>query len=338
MIIDSFKHNMAAHCESGTLTALLKHKGLEITEPMIFGMGSGLYFGYLSRTPNLNFPMFILRTKPGKLRKKVAKRLGIKFKSEKFRNPEKAEIDLDALIAKGIPVAVQVDLYYMEYIPEWERVHANIHFITIVGKEGDYYTVSDSYFPILTKLHKDNLRKARFAKGYLAPKGFMYYIEEIPKAIDEKKIIKRAIKETINNMIGVQPPFIGIRGMRMFGRKVIGWPKITRDVDHLSHEIMKINIFLEDQGTGGAGFRFMYATFLRQASQIFNSPELDGLSKKMMEIGDGWRKISYFAAKIGKNRDLGLEKLSELSKMILERADAEEQFYKELKIVVNKLN
>ena len=329
---------MAAHCESGTLTALLNHKGLDITEPMIFGMGSGLYFGYLSRTPNLNFPMFILRTKPGKLRKKVSKRLGIKFKSEKYRNPEKAENELDTLIEKGIPVAVQVDLYYMEYIPEWERVHANIHFITIVGKEDDYYIVSDSYFPKLAKLHKDNLRKARFAGGYLAPKGFMYYIESIPDTIDQKNIIIKAIKETVNNMIGVQPPFIGIRGMRMFGRKVITWPKITRDIDHLSHEIMKINVFLEDQGTGGAGFRFMYATFLRQASIIFNSTELESLSKKMMEIGDGWRKISYFAAKIGKYRDLGQDKLSELSKLILERADEEEAFYKELKVIVKNLN
>lgn len=338
MIIESFKHNMAAHCESGTLTALLNHKGLNITEPMIFGMGSGLYFGYLTHTPNLNFPMFILRTKPGKLRKKVAKRIGIKFKSEKFRNPEKAEQQLNALIAKGIPVAVQVDLYYMDYIPEWERVHANIHFITIVGKEGDHYIVSDSYFPKLAKLHRDSLQKARFAKGYLAPKGFMYYIDSVPESFDQKKIIIKGIKETINNMIGIQPPFIGIRGMRMFGRKVIGWPKLTRDIDHLSHEITKINIFLEDQGTGGAGFRFMYATFLRQAAQIFNSTELDRLSKKMMEIGDGWRNISYFAAKISKNRDLGPDRLTELSNMILDRADAEEAFYKELKLVVKSLN
>ena len=198
MIIESFKHNMAAHCESGTLTALLNHKGLTISEPMIFGMGSGLYFGYLRHTPNLNFPMFILRTKPGKLRKKVAKRIGIKFKSETYRSTEKAEKELDALIAKGIPVAVQVDLYYMEYIPEWERVHANIHFITIVGREDDYYI-----------------------KGYLAPKGFMYYIDSIPETFDQKKIIIKAIKETVNNMIGIQPPFIGIRGMRMFGKKVV---------------------------------------------------------------------------------------------------------------------
>ena len=337
MVIESFKHNMAAHCESGTLTALLKHKGLDISEPMIFGLGSGLYFGYLSRTPNLNFPMFILRTKPGKLRKKIAKRTDIKFNTKRFKNQDEAELELDQLIGKGIPVACQVDFYYMDYIPQWERVHANIHFITIVGKEGDDYLVSDSYYPKLARIHKDNLRKARFAGGYLAPKGFRYFIEEVPEAIDTKKIIPVAIKNTINNMIGVQPPFIGVRGIRTFAKKLQDWPKLTRDIDHLSHEVMKINVFLEDQGTGGGGFRFLYATFLRQASEIFQSEELEEMSKKMMEIGDGWRNISYFAAKIGKNRDLGPDKLQELGKMINERADAEQGFYKELKLVVNNI-
>lgn len=336
MIIDTFTHNMAAHCESGTLTALLKHKGLEISEPMIFGIGSGLYFGYLSHTPSLNFPMFIIRTKPGQLRKKIAKRTDIKFKTQKFRNKAKAEETLDQLIAQKIPVAVQVDFYYMDYIPEWERVHANIHFITVVGKEGDEYIVSDSYYPKLAKLHKDKLSKARFAGGYMAPKGFMYYIESVPESIDYNTIIPKAIKNTINNMIGVQPGFIGVRGIRLFSKKVQQWPKLTRDIDHLSHEIMKINVFLEDQGTGGGGFRYLYATFLRQASKLYNDKELDDMSKKMMEIGDGWRNISYFAAKIGKNRDLGPDKLKELGDKILERANAEEKFYKELKQVVRK--
>ncbi len=337
MIIDSFKHNMAAHCESGTLTALLKHKGLEITEPMIFGLGSGLYFGYLSRTPNLSFPMFILRTKPGKLRKKIAKRTDIKFNTQRFKSEEKAEEELDHLLSKSIPVACQVDFYYMDYIPQWERVHANIHFITIVGKEGDEYLVSDSYFPKLARIHKDKLRKARFAGGYLAPKGFRYYIESVPENIEYEKLIPVSIKNTINNMIGVQPPFIGVRGIRTFAKKLQGWPKITRDIDHLSHEVMKINVFLEDQGTGGGGFRYLYATFLRQCSDIVRNKDLEEMSKKMMEIGDGWRNISYFAAKIGKNRDLGADKLQELGNMIHERADVEETFYKELKLVINNI-
>ena len=65
-------------------------------------------------------------------------------------------------------------------------------------------------------------------------------------------------------------PFLGIKGIRKFSKKVTEWPKYARDTDHLSHEIMKINILLEDQGTGGAGFRFMYATFLQQAAEKIN--------------------------------------------------------------------
>jgi len=50
----------------------------------------------------------------------------------------------------------------------------------------------------------------------------------------------------------------------------------------------------------------------------------------MMEIGDNWRNISYFAAKIGKNRDLGPERLKELSNMINDRADEEQIFFTDL--------
>jgi hypothetical protein len=94
---------------------------------------------------------------------------------------------------------------------------------------------------------------------------------------------------------------------------------------------MKINVLLEDQGTGGAGFRFMFATFLQQASVILDNPEWKNLSKEMMEIGDGWREISLFASRIGKNRDLGPDRLKELGSMLLGRAEAEELFFKRLK-------
>jgi len=121
----------------------------------------------------------------------------------------------------------------------------------------------------------------------------------------------------------------------MFAKKIMEWPSLARDTEHLSHEIMKINILLEDQGTGGAGFRFMYASFLQQASPILGKPEWIALSKEMMEIGDGWREVSLFAARIGKNRDLGPERLKELGAMISGRADAEERFFRQLK---NSLN
>jgi len=320
---------MAAHCETGTLSGLLHFNGLELTEPMIFGIANGIFFGYF-KLPMMIFPAFIVRIRPGEIRKNIEKRVGIKFHIFKYRDQHKAQIDLDNLLARGIPVAVQVDFFYMDYLPAWYRVHNNVHFITIIGKEDDKYVISDCYYPEITKLDAESLRKGRFAGGTSAPKGFMYYPESIPKSFDLPKLIVKGIEKACYNMLKIPLPIVGVKGIRRFSKKVVEWPGLARDIDHLSHEVMKINVLLEDQGTGGAGFRFMYATFLRQSAELMKNDGLMDLSAKMMKIGDDWREISVFAARIGKNRDLGADRFAELSNMIMDRADAEEQFFNEL--------
>ena len=321
---------MAAHCESGTVTSLLNNSGLEITEPMVFGIASGIFFGYFHKMKAFTFPTFIVRNKPGQMRKNISKRLGVKFRTMTFKNPGDGEKELDRLLEQNIPVGVQVDFFYMDYIPAWERVHINVHYIVVVGKKGSKYIVSDSYFPQLVELDADSLRKARFAGGKMSPKGFIFYTKYIPSSIDYPGAIKKSIRKSCFNMLKIPIPFLGVKGIRLFARKISEWPSLARDVEHLSHEIMKINILLEDQGTGGAGFRFIFATFLQLCSTRIQKPGLEVFSKRMMENGDKWREISLFAARIGKNRDLGTDRLRELGNLLLERADAEEKFFREL--------
>src|ERR1043166_3869422 len=43
----TFTHYQHAHCESGVTTNLLRHAGIQITEPLAFGIGAGLFFGHL---------------------------------------------------------------------------------------------------------------------------------------------------------------------------------------------------------------------------------------------------------------------------------------------------
>ena len=326
-----FNHKMGAHCESGTVTSLLNHAGLEITEPMVFGIASGIFFGYFHKHKAFAFPTFIVRNRPGEMRKNIQKRLGIKFKTFSYRDSTVGMQALDALLEKNIPVASQVDFYYMDYVPSWEQVHINVHFMIVIGKEGSTYIISDSYFPKPVELKEESLLRGRFAGGNMSPKGFLFYPEHIPENIDYIKPIVKGIKKACFNMLNLPVPFIGIKGIRLFARKIVDWPSLARDTEHLSHEVMKINILLEDQGTGGAGFRYMYATFLQQASDILNNPHLKDLSEELMSIGDGWREISLFAARIGKNRDLGPDKMKQLSNMISDRADIEEKFFKQLR-------
>jgi len=326
-----FNHKMGAHCESGTVTSLLNHAGMEISEPMIFGITSGIFFGYFHKHKSFAFPTFIVRNRPGDIRKNIQKRLGVKFNTFSFKDSGEGMAFLDEQIENQIPVASQVDFYYMDYVPVWERVHINVHFMVVIGKEGSEYTVSDSYFPKPVQLKDESLLRGRFAGGNMSPKGFLFYPADVPKNVDLAKPITKGIRKACFNMLSLPVPFIGIKGIRLLARKVVDWPLLARDTEHLSHEIMKINILLEDQGTGGAGFRYMYATFLQEASAILNQPELKKRSEELMLIGDGWREISLFAARIGKNRDLGQDKLKQISDMIMDRADVEEEFFKRLK-------
>ena len=133
-----FKHNMAAHCETGTLVGLLGDSGLKITEPLAFGIASGIFFGYFE-SKNFSFPTFILRSRPGDIRKKLSKSLKIGIKSYKFNKPEQGMKTLDSLLSEGIVVGAQVDFFYMDYLPEWIRVHNNAHFVNILRKEEENY-------------------------------------------------------------------------------------------------------------------------------------------------------------------------------------------------------
>ena len=325
-----FNHRMAAHCETGTMSALLNHNGMSITEPMVFGVSGAFFFAYLD-TSQFTFPQFVVRSKPGDIRAKIAKRLGVKFDSRKFRDPSNARQGLESLLEKGIPVAVQVDMFYMDYIPQYMRAHFNGHFITAVGKENSNYIVSDCYYPSLVQLSENSMDIARFTRGSLSPNGFQFYPAKISGTPNWDKAITEGIKQACFSMTKLPIPFLGVKGIRMLANKIPEWTTRTKDIEHLSHEIMMIHVTLEERGTGGGGFRFMYATFLQEAAKMLKKPVLSEFATRMMENGDKWREISLFVARIGKNRDLGENKLKELKDMIMARADFEERFFKDLR-------
>jgi hypothetical protein len=321
---------MAAHCESGTVTNLVNHHGLQISEPLVFGIASGIFFGYM-KTPMRDFPVVFSRIRPGKILDNFTRRTGVQFKTERFSDPDRAEAELDRMLEQNQPVGLQVDFFFMDFFPPWHRVHINVHYIVVIGKEDDHYIVSDCYHPTIAKLHRDSLRKGRFARGSMAPKGLMFYPVDVPKEIQVEKGIRLGMKNAVFNMLRIPIPFLGVKGIQRFADKIIDWPGYAKDTDHLAHNIFMITTMLEDQGTGGAGFRYSYASFLREAATILNEPVFYEYAKRMMAIGDDWRNISLFASRIAKRRELGTEKLKEMGDMIRENAELERNFFTDLK-------
>jgi hypothetical protein len=93
-----FEHKQSAHCENGVVSNLLKFYGIELSEPMIFGIGSGLFFSHMPFLKVGGIPVTSFRPLPGVIFKRISKRLGITFEKHKYLQPEKAMKALDAIL------------------------------------------------------------------------------------------------------------------------------------------------------------------------------------------------------------------------------------------------
>lgn len=323
-----FKHHQSGHCENGVASNLLIYKGINISEPMVFGIGAGLFFVYLPFL-KVNFaPGFSFRPMPGVIFNRVAKQLGIKIKRTKFKNPEDAQKALDENLKNNIPTGLQVGVYHLSYFPDEYRFHFNAHNLVVFGKEGDNYLISDPIMGETTTLTSNELERVRFAKGVLAPKGHMYYPIAFPKEINWEKAIRKGIKKTCFFMLA-KAPIVGVRGIRTVAKNIRKWPeKIgTKKTNHYLAQLVRMQ---EEIGTGGGGFRYIYAAFLQEASRELNMPVLFEMSKEMTHVGDLWREFAINASRIFKNRASAGNTYNQLADDLLKIADLEEDFFKRL--------
>ena len=84
-----FEHLQAAHCENGVTTNLLQSAGAQkLTEPLAFGIGSGLFFVQLPFLKINNGPAIAFRTMPGLIFKRTCDSLNIPIFRKKFSSRE----------------------------------------------------------------------------------------------------------------------------------------------------------------------------------------------------------------------------------------------------------
>ena len=329
----SFKHLQAAHCENGVTTSLLQHYGVDfITEPLAFGIGSGLFYIHIPFLKVNNGPAISYRTMPGAIFKRTCNALGIKLKRKKFNSKGAAEEYLNSVLDQGQPVGCQVGVFHLPYFPPEFRFHFNAHNLIIYGRENGSYLVSDPIMENVSSLSAEELDKVRFAKGVYAPKGLMYYPIDVDK-IDEnliKRGIVSGIKKNARAMLDIPVPFGGVGGIRYTARQVKKWRE-KLGVRKASLYLGQIVRMQEEIGTGGGGFRFIYAAFLEEAAAIMKMDELKDISDEISKAGDLWRSSAVQMAGIYKGRITEQSDFALAAEMMIEISHVEEQVFKKLK-------
>jgi hypothetical protein len=286
------------------MSALMTHAGLPVSEPMTFGLAAALSFAMIPFVKLSGLPLIAYRLPPGAIIRGVRKRLGIRMRRLKFRNPEQGMEALDRALDGGRIVGLQASVFWLPYFPEAMRFHFNAHNLIVYGRDRDDYLVSDPVFEEAVRCNRASLMKARFAKGALAARGLMYYLEEVPAQVDHARAVPAAIRANYRMMARSPLPFIGLRGMRRMGRYLVTLQRDPRRRDdYLPRFLGHIVRMQEEIGTGGAGFRFIYGAFLREAATRLDSATLRDASEAMTEAGDTWRLFALRASKMCKGRE-----------------------------------
>ncbi|MDH4234863.1 MAG: BtrH N-terminal domain-containing protein [Gallionella sp.] len=319
-------HRHAAHCESGVASNLISHHGVPVSEAMAFGLSSALSFAYLPFIKLSGLPLIAYRQPPKSIIKGMANALDARFKFETFRTPAAGQARLDQLLAQGHVVGLQTSVYWLPYFPEDMRFHFNAHNLLVYGKEGDDYLISDPVSEETVRCDAAALSRARFAKGVLAPNGLLYTVEKLGHTAVSPQAVRKAILKTIRTMLA-PVPVIGARGIGMLAKRVA---RLDPDAHESSLFVGHIIRMQEEIGTGGAGFRFLYAAFLQEAADLAEMPVLAEFAERLVVIGDGWRAFALATARMVKGRDA--MNPAKLADMLRDLAEQERYFFRELKM------
>jgi hypothetical protein len=183
----------------------------------------------------------------------------------------------------------------------------------------------------LVTLDESYMRQVRFHSGISAPHGRMFYIDPLPPGfgehIDLRPAILEGLGEVCKNMITIPFQYFGAKGIHYFANDLRKWHKKYSD-DKIDYSLLWYYRLLEQAGTGGAGYRYMYADFLKESAELFQSEALDKSSTLMHTAADVWRQFT-----VGCNRYINRSgtTLNELADIVDEAGNQERETFLKIK-------
>ena len=305
MIIENFKPFNGQHCETTATGSLLKHFGVEYSEPMLFGLGEGLGFIFWNMK-TMDFPFIGGRIKQDALTGNIARNLNLKLEVQETASIKKALENVKTCIDNKIPVGLKLDCYYLDYFST--KIHFAGHYVAMYGYDNEFAYVADAAMQGYGKTSLRSLELARNEKGPMSSKNLSYSIQKTEKEYDLKETITRAIKNNANDYLNPPISNIGYKGILKTSEEIKKWFKNSKNIEN---EFSTTAMLMEEAGTGGALFRNLYRDFLKESSEIMENETLQNVYTMFVEIANLWNQVSQMFAETAKTKDiLNIERAS----------------------------
>ncbi|MEV5767813.1 BtrH N-terminal domain-containing protein [Micromonospora sp. NPDC052213] len=316
MIMDNVAFPAGQHCETTTLGALLRHEGVDLSEPMLFGLGEGLGFVYWD-AKNMDFPFLGGRTKPTTITRTVADRLGLTLHIQETASPRKAWQNVVAALTAGRPVGLQLDSYHLDYFST--KVHFGAHFAAVYGYDDTHaYLIDTAQQGGTVATTLTSLARARNERGPMTARNLSYTIASPTDRPDLGHTIRAAIRNNAHAFLNPPIANLGHRGIDKAARQVARWLDRSRDP---SRDLPLAAALMERGGTGGALFRAMYRDFLAECATIVDDDNVRLGHRLYAEIAPSWTEVSHHITAAGETGDP--DHLTRASALLTELAEKE---------------
>jgi len=281
---------------------MLKFYGHDYSEDMVFGLGAGIDFMYISH-PAIEPPVFIGGRTPD-LEENLCLRLGVGMEHVICLDDDEAWRSVKGMLDDGVPAMVHADVFYLDYLRA--KRHFSAHRIILVGYDDDKGVafVADNDRETIQECSFESLRKARASSSLPRPADNAYYRFDVPRRLTPvEQAVPPAIGEAVRHSVGLPEAEASFEhaGARV-GLGEVGLGEFVSDMpsfpDSMQAEMLSLlckNIYVsaEKGGTGyGGNFRRMYGRFLKEASRMCGFGALDALGDEFISVGDLWTRLS----------------------------------------------
>jgi hypothetical protein len=314
MIIENIRPIDGQHCETTTTGTMLCQLDVNLSEPMLFGLGEGLDF-YLWDIETMLLPFISGRVRPEIITKKLARNLKLKLTVAETISPDCAWNEVKKLIDDGRVVGLKLDCFYLEYFKR--PYHFAEHFVAMYGyDEADAFLVDTTQQGGKVKTSLQSLATARAQKGPMASEHLYFTLDKTEQSFELENAIVTAIKNNAATYLQSDNPLEGNNGVRALSSQIIDWFKAGNDVSTGFKASAKM---MEKAGTGGALFRNLYRDFLKESYELLQKVELKNAYEAFVEIAKAWNRVSdLFLHAAETNEFRYIQEASEVLKVIAE--------------------
>ncbi|WP_343680688.1 BtrH N-terminal domain-containing protein [Chryseobacterium arthrosphaerae] len=314
MKIENLKPFNGQHCETTATGTLLQQIGIELSEPMLFGLGEGLGFIYWNMK-TMDSPFIGGRIKTDLLTRNIARNLRLELTVKETSSSQKAWTEVKKLLDNGQTVGLKLDCYHLEYFSN--PFHFAGHYATIYGYDHqNAFLVDTIQQGGLVHTSLESLALARAEKGPMASKNLYYTLQKTARETDLREIIPIAIRNNATEYLNPPITNISYKGIVKTGNEIGKWFHASKD----KGEFKLTAMMMEKAGTGGALFRNLYRDFLKESNELLQLDLLKTGYEAFKETAELWTSVAKLFEKVSETKELRyIRQASDLLKTISEK-------------------